>query len=385
MAARVEKLKWRVIGESRRGASHVRSGLRSQDSIEYWISAQNDTVVLAVADGHGSKLFFRSDIGSRLAVETAIKVLREFAGRYARRARKSSVLDVARDELPTQLINAWKKAVLAHLESHPIEEEEWQGLPADELDARGRVKQNPTLVYGSTVLAVLLTDSYVLYLQLGDGDILIVDKTARTQRAIGKDERLFANQTFSLCQPEAANEVKIGVDAGMAVPPVLILVSTDGYSNSFVTDEDFLRIGADYLHIIQTEGMEAAERDLARFLDETSAHGSGDDVTLGLISRIDRENAALVDPEEEVPVTVAAKLTAELDEARKRIGELDSQVSSLSSRVRWLQIALAISLVIAMVALALSAYRLPRAATRTGNPAPVSTQEVEPEKAPQQK
>src|SRR5205823_1610530 len=109
--------------------------------------------------------------------------------------------------------------------------------------------------------------------------------------------------------------VKIRVDVGMSDPPLLILASTDGYSNSFVTDDDFLMIGTDYLQIIRSEGMDAAERELARFLDETSAKGSGDDVTLGLISRTDKETGpTLVDSEEEVPVAVAAKLTAELDE-----------------------------------------------------------------------
>jgi len=378
MTARAEKSRWRVMGECRRGAAHVRSGLRNQDALEYWVSAQNDTIVLAVADGHGSELFFRSDVGSRLAVETAVKVLRDFSVRHSKRSERSSIVESAQRELPAQLTGEWRKAVQAHAKSHPIGPGDWSNLSDEANDVRKQVERDSTLVYGSTVLAALVTNAYVLYLQLGDGDVLIVDEAGKTQRALGKDDRLIANQTFSLCQPDAADEVKIRVDADMSSPPVLILLSTDGYANSFVSDDDFLKIGSDYLHIIRSEGMDAAERDLARFLDETSANGSGDDVTLGLISRTDREKAAaLVDPEEEITVAVAAKLTAELDEARKRIDALDSEVSSLSGRIRWLQIALAVSLVLALVALAFSAYRLPRASTQPPNtPAAVSEPET---------
>src|SRR5947207_5499782 len=70
---------WRVGGVSRRGSSHVRSGLPNQDAIEYWASPDGNTAVIAVADGHGSALCFRSEVGSRVAVTTAIEVFRKFA------------------------------------------------------------------------------------------------------------------------------------------------------------------------------------------------------------------------------------------------------------------------------------------------------------------
>src|SRR5881397_846411 len=66
------EIQWRVAGASRRGSSHVRSGLPNQDAIEYWASADGNTAVMAVADGHGSGLCFRSEVGSRVAVTTAV-------------------------------------------------------------------------------------------------------------------------------------------------------------------------------------------------------------------------------------------------------------------------------------------------------------------------
>jgi hypothetical protein len=68
----------------------------------------------------------------------------------------------------------------------------------------------------------------------------------------------------------------------------------------------------------------------------------------------DKLAARLTEPEEEVPVAVAAKLTAEIDDARKRIDELNSAVAALSTRLRWLQIALAAALVIALAGFVLA-------------------------------
>src|SRR5688500_15700808 len=66
---------WRVLGSSRRGASHVRSGLPNQDAIGWQVAPDEGTVALAVADGHGSARCTRSDTGARLAVRAALEIL----------------------------------------------------------------------------------------------------------------------------------------------------------------------------------------------------------------------------------------------------------------------------------------------------------------------
>ena len=171
----------------------------------------------------------------------------------------------------------------------------------------------------------------------------------------------------------------------------MILASTDGYSNSFVSDSDFLMIGQDYLQMIRTEGIDKAEKELARFLDQTSAEGSGDDVTLGVISRIDAPGAAIPQmaaiphaiDEEEIPMAVAAKLTADLEEARKRINQLDSTVSSLSTRVRYLQIGILVALLFAVGSFALAAYRFTPSTNRAATTFPAPARDTgKPAEAP---
>jgi hypothetical protein len=65
----------------------------------------------------------------------------------------------------------------------------------------------------------------------------------------------------------------------------MLLLSTDGYSNSFASPDAFLKAGADYLNAIRTEGAEGVRKELPKWLVETSENGSGDDITVGIIYR----------------------------------------------------------------------------------------------------
>ena len=63
----------------------------------------------------------------------------------------------------------------------------------------------------------------------------------------------------------------------------LLLISTDGYSKSFIKDSDFLKVDPDYLELIENEGISTVQDNLKKWLDETSKLGSGDDITLGIV------------------------------------------------------------------------------------------------------
>lgn len=61
---------------SEKGYQHILNHTVCQDSTQYLQDA--DCVVATVADGHGSKQYFRSDRGSRFAAEIACNKIREF-------------------------------------------------------------------------------------------------------------------------------------------------------------------------------------------------------------------------------------------------------------------------------------------------------------------
>jgi len=333
---------WRCIGASVLGASHQRTNLPNQDAIQWYPNEYPNLciglpLILAVSDGHGSPRNFRSDIGAKAAVDTAIRVFRElFVEGDLGKERKQAIAikDIAQSLwLPQTLVRDWKQAVQKHWQENPVPDTslEWQRVvDKDGEKAVTTIKKHPEIAYGATLLVVLVTDSFILYLQLGDGDILCVDSKSRPTRPMQPDPRLIANETTSLCMSDAWKEFQIELHQypqGEADKmPALILVSTDGYANSYSTEEEFIRIGHDYLRMIREEGTERVGRKLEEFLQETSSGGSGDDITLGIISRVEYGYK----DEELHRMNSLAKNVSDFD---NKIGHLGSRHNSLSKRV----------------------------------------------------
>jgi serine/threonine protein phosphatase PrpC len=314
---------WRVLGHSVRGASHRRTGAPNQDAILWWSPApEGPPIALVVSDGHGSDKSFRSEIGSQLAVVTTMGLLRELLGVLPQSPNLSAVKRTAEERLPQEIVRGWQAAVDAHLVAHPFTEEELARLEEKRGVASCRqVLDNPRLAYGATVLAALVTRSFLLFVQLGDGDILMVLDSGEVVRPMSRDARLIANETTSLCMEHAWEEVQLRFQASVGGLPALILLATDGYANSFVNEAAFLQVGTDLLAILQEDGAQAVEANLSTWLEEASVAGSGDDISLGILYRSDVVTAVgrsrqTAQPAE-VPVSGAASLEIGKDEVSR--------------------------------------------------------------------
>lgn len=296
----MNKSRWSCSGCSRRGASHFRSGLPNQDAI-YWTPDPHTPLVMAVSDGHGSPKNFRSEQGSQIAVQVAVDMLlRSYHSFRGDGMLSSDIERWLKQSLAKRLVESWQSAVNAHWQANPFTEAEWARLlKGNSHGARKSIESNPILAYGATLLAVLVTDQFVFCLQLGDGDILSVSVTGETTRPLANDERLMANETTSLCMKNAWEECRVEiVEYELEDFPALILLSTDGYSNSFTSEPDFLKIGSDYLNMIKESGLSQVIEQLPSFLDYASQNGSGDDITLGIIYQNQQDNQIYIDLEE---------------------------------------------------------------------------------------
>lgn len=278
--------RWRVAGRSVRGASHVLADLPNQDALSLWSGPAGESIACAaaaVADGHGGQRHFRSETGARIAVEIAIRRLRALAGGLEQCAPAERARHVATD-WPAAIVGEWVANVQADLTAHPIRDDEWAVLA----DAEGEtgvdaVRADPLLAYGATLLAALVTPSAIVLLQLGDGDVLCVASDGGTRRPIPHDERLAGNRTTSICRPGAEDDVRLAVLHRDQHDPTLLLLSTDGYANSFRSDDDFLCVGDDFRSLIARHGLKAVDAQLETILRDASAQGSGDDITLALL------------------------------------------------------------------------------------------------------
>jgi Protein phosphatase 2C len=299
MKTLIKNRPWKVHGVSVRGASHERTGLPNQDAwaSEATLLKEGASMILAVADGHGNAKSFRSAKGSEFAVKVATETLREFAAAFASQANLGVVERAMESELPKEIVKRWRDRVNEHRTANPFNETELGAItPAD----RKQIEEFPLVAYGATLLAVLQLDKFIGYLQLGDGDILVVSDKGEVSRPLPPDERLIGNETTSLCsigisggkfRPKAGQtgawvDFRIKLAQTASSQPVLILVSTDGYKNSFRTDGDYLRVGSDILETLRSNGLEYVKENLANWLVEASKVGSGDDVTVGLLVRM---------------------------------------------------------------------------------------------------
>jgi hypothetical protein len=309
------RTQWRAIGQSVRGAAHLRTGLPNQDAIR-WLPASGigPPLILAVSDGHGSAKYFRSHVGAERAVEVAAWVIQDLLDGQPDPTNLSAIKRTAEDRLPREVVRRWKESVAEHLKQSPLTPDELGALERrDGAVARQVIVDAPTLAYGATVLAVLVAEEFILYLQLGDGDILVVAEDGEITRPLERDARLFANQTTSLCSTDAWRDVQVRFQALVDPPPAVILLATDGYANSFVNEAAFLKVGTDVWDLIRTEGLEVVQGNLATWLNEASRAGSGDDITLGILCRSDVEPQPKSEELAEPVLVVSGPETGEID------------------------------------------------------------------------
>ncbi|HEX8852236.1 MAG TPA: PP2C family serine/threonine-protein phosphatase [Pyrinomonadaceae bacterium] len=288
MTEQQSRAEWRVMGETVPGASHLRAGIPNQDAIlQVRESGRELPLVVSVSDGHGSHKCFRSDRGSRFAVRRAAQLVSEFLDESRGSLDGAELESRAREYLPGEFVRRWRAAVEADLKARPFSKEELEALERkDSARARTLVETNPLLAYGATSLTVAVEESFVLYLQLGDGEILNVSASGEVVRALPEDARLFANETTSLCTPDAEKNFRVRLQAFTGEPPALILLSTDGYVNSFSESAGFLQVGSDLLEMLRADGFDPINASLKGWLEEATRSGSGDDCTLGLICRM---------------------------------------------------------------------------------------------------
>jgi serine/threonine protein phosphatase PrpC len=259
-----------VVGASIKGASHARDGRPNQDAIAWYPeSGIGPRLVVALADGHGSRRCFRSDTGSRLAVAVAVAL-----GRHLLAVRPGGRPLVApqADVLGRRIVERWRSSVEDDLEANP--------LTAAELASGDG--QDSFLAYGTTLMVAIVADSWAMLLQLGDGDILCVDGHGTVRRPIADDPALLADETTSLCLPSAEREFRVSLEELGPDGPEVMVLATDGFGNAYPDEESLLRVGPDVLRQVHEAGMAGVKENLAGWLETAAAH-SGDDVTAAVV------------------------------------------------------------------------------------------------------
>ena len=204
-----------------RGYNHINSNTLCQDYSDSY--ASNDRIIVTCCDGHGGNVYYRSDIGSKFASDSCIKVLSKI------NMKKLKNLD----KIKLDILCEWNTLVENHLEENPINIDELNFL--DNKDKQ-KLQNNPIIAYGTTLNTVMLYKNKLISIQLGDGGIFIIDNK-NIYEVFEDDEAAVANLTYSLCSDDAYNHLKIKVIDNAEL--LSVFISTDGVLTPYQSLNNF--------------------------------------------------------------------------------------------------------------------------------------------------
>jgi hypothetical protein len=229
------------------GESHKERGIPCQDAACSWMNTHKAYGIACVADGHGSSKHFRSDRGADFAVDIAQKFLQDFHVETAQRKtaffdRKKASEDQKNREIIDRLkrlegsiIYQWRNAILEDIANNPPTDEEKEICKTNGIDFTEG--ENLIVLYGTTLLAALVSVSFWFVVQIGDGCAVVIDADDSPFIPVKlEDERLSFGRTTSLCDLDAIDNFR---EAFGFAPIQGLTVATDGVADSFEPENTF--------------------------------------------------------------------------------------------------------------------------------------------------
>lgn len=347
----MDKKKGIVFAISKVGAGHLPKGVPCQD---YSLMVDEvNTQMIVVCDGHGSKTYVRSDVGSRLAAEITKEVLMEvvkgtssdlFMGKNGAVTARPELDDTMWGAAPNKPIESmteaelmnyeqnqtffkqvedireqddffkqifekiyekWVESIIKDSEEHPFTEEEKAAL------GNHRIEK----AYGSTLMAFVKTPFYWFAFHIGDGRLITVDRHLDMVQPVPWDCNCFQNFTTSLCNTNPVCLFRYAFD-GTGNFPAAVFCCSDGIEDSYgdyeLKPDNLHRFYRGLLDQFVKVGEETTLKNIENFLPVLSEKGSKDDMSLAGIINLD----ALQDGLEE-------------QEVKDKISELESEIQKL--------------------------------------------------------
>ncbi len=262
---------WRVVAASCTGASHVAAGTANQDA--YATVTRGGLSAVAVADGHGHPMHFRSERGAWLAAELALHLIATVAEESDSAGTLQHRL---RDDFTPLLVTEWRRRVVRHATSAPFSAREQEHLVGDGEEALVRP-------YGTTLLVLVGSPIAVGFAQLGDGDIVAVLADGEVIRPLPEDPELDGIHTTSLSSVTAARSMRVQALDLASSELAVAFASTDGFGAPQLDGPGWWRqVGQELAGHLRAQGADWISDKLPGWLAEPASTG-GDDTTMGLL------------------------------------------------------------------------------------------------------
>ena len=310
---------YELFCNSVRGASHIRKDTPCED---FGIKLDcGEFKIFAVADGHGDPNCLRSNIGSKYVCQIASKELESFARTIHEQAWEEKLFDKQESRLLIEkliltIVGKWADSVGEELEQNPLTEEEMQKAPTYAKEYSNGIRTER--MYGTTLIAGLQTERYLLLLQQGDGRCDVFDCNGNVSQPIPWDDRCVGTATTSLCDHDAAQSCRYHIIDLQENPVIACVAGTDGVEDSFPTSMEKTHVFyRELLRYACEHGVPALEEHLVEELNALSMNGSADDVTVSGIIDVERVKPFLDDFSE-----------------KNRLVNLEDEVAYLTGKVR---------------------------------------------------
>lgn len=294
-------MNFKAFHMSERGESHLHDGRICQDSSASF-SDECGTVAV-VSDGHGGCDYVRSQIGSAMACEAAVKNIRRLFENISPEAFLAEP-DMMLIQLEAAIINDWNESVRSHYEANPFTEEELDCV-SEKAGASYRSGHRIERAYGATLIAAAVTRDYWFGIQIGDGKCAAFDEAGICMQPIPWDEKCFLNKTTSICGSDALRDFRHFYSEKI---PTAVFMGSDGIDDSFKNEEDMYDFYKTILYAFSISDYTQAVDELKAYLPRLSKEGSADDVSIAawmdmdalksVVDKIKAEGEEAEEPEE---------------------------------------------------------------------------------------
>lgn len=316
------------------GYSHIKKDIPCEDygTVKEGEGEAAEFKVFALGDGHGDSNCPRSSYGSKTVCQITAEELLRFAEDIKSLGWTEQLFETRSARmLVTQLVTAifgkWSCIVNEDFDRRGLSEEEMAGCNRYlEYYKRGERIEH---IYGTTLIAGLVTDEYLLLLQQGDGRCVVFNQNGELTQPIPWDERCIANVTTSVCDTDAVQSCRFHVINLKENRVVACVAGSDGIEDS-VANMDLMHVFyRRELEIAAREGVDAYSKHLLDTLPDFSKNGNGDDCTI--CGFIDRE-AYLARSRKYDKDNRATEITCTLESVREKLDSMKPKLAFLTKR-----------------------------------------------------
>lgn len=262
------------------GASHKKTGKVCQDFAFSRCKEKDFYAVAIVSDGHGSNDYFRSDLGSKLAVQKTQEAINRFMCITKESGISSYCADTMMRQLESNILYNWRQAVEKHYSINPFSEKE---IACMSEKGRKRYEETPNSyfvkAYGATLIAVVVYPAHFWFgLHIGDGKCIAQYADGHFDQPIPWDSKCFLNVTTSLCDERPLENFRHCFHTKNF--PTAIFAGSDGVDDCFANDENLYDFYQEVIQTFQEKNPKEARREIDDFLPLMSEKGSDDDISI---------------------------------------------------------------------------------------------------------